>query len=321
MKESGKTVYLLLAYFIILLVFGLVMLSSASAAVGHEQFGDAYFFIKRQMLYGVLPGLFLFFFFSKFSYQKLKRFSLPFFVLSILLLLLVFVPGLGSSYGTVNRSWLNFWGFSFQPAELAKLALIIYGSALLVNKGKEILDFKSGFLTVLGIGGIPLILVVLQPDVGTLVILFAILISLLFVAGARGSHIFGLAAVGVIAFIIMIAIAPYRMARLTTFLHPELDPQGIGYHINQAFLAVGSGGFWGRGYGNSLQKFQYLPEVAADSIYAIIAEEMGFIFAVGLVVLLFLIMLRGLKLAKNAEDNFGKMLVFGITIWFTAQSF
>ncbi|KKQ27424.1 MAG: Stage V sporulation protein E (Required for spore cortex synthesis) [Candidatus Magasanikbacteria bacterium GW2011_GWC2_37_14] len=321
MKETPRADYTLLTYFSILLVFGLVMLTSASAAVGHERFTDVYFFIKRQLLLGVLPGIFLFFFFSKFPYQKLRKFSLAFFVFSIILLILIFIPGIGSSYGTVNRSWLSIFGFSFQPAEFTKLALIIYLAALLVAKGKELLDFKKGFLTVLGIGGIPLILVALQPDIGTLAILFVIIFSLLFIAGAKWSHIISLASVGVLAFILLIAIAPYRLARLTTFLHPELDPQGIGYHINQAFLAIGSGGVFGRGYGNSVQKFQYLPEVAADSIYAVIAEEMGFVFALCLVVLLYLIAVRGFNLAKKSPDHFGKLLVSGIIIWFTAQSF
>jgi len=321
MPEVKRADYTLLSYFAILLVFGLIMLASASSAVGHERFADAYFFIKRQMLLGILPGIFLFFFFSKFPYQKLRQLSLPFFIFSIILLLLIFIPGIGSSFGTVNRSWLSLFGFSFQPAELVKLALIIYLSALLVNKGKELLKFKNGFLTILGIGGIPLVLVAMQPDIGTLAILFVIIFSLLFIAGAKWSHIISLAGVGIAAFVILIIIAPYRLARLTTFLHPELDPQGIGYHINQAFLAIGSGGMFGQGYGHSLQKFQYLPEVAADSIYAVIAEEMGFIFAIGLIILLYLIAVRGFALAKKTSDHFGKLLVSGIIIWFTAQSF
>lgn len=115
--------------------------------------------------------------------------------------------------------------------------------------------------------------------------------------------------------------APYRAARFMTFLHPELDPQGVGYHINQAFLAIGSGGIFGRGLGHSLQKFQYLPEVAADSIYAIIAEEMGFIFALGLIILLIFIVMRGFVIAKNSGDEFGRLLVSGIIIWFATQSF
>ena len=321
MVEQKRADYLLLSYFIILLLFGLIMLASSSSPVGHQRFNDAYFFIKRQMLFGVLPGLFLFFFFAKWRYQNLKKIALIFFIFSIFLLLLVFIPGVGQAFGTVNKSWVTLAGFSFQPAEFTKLGLIIYLAALLVSKGRELDNFKKGFLLVLGVGLIPLFLVVLQPDIGTLSILFAILLGMLFVAGARWNHLLLLLGVGVGVFILMIVVAPYRVARLTTFLHPELDPQGIGYHINQAFLAIGSGGFWGKGFGHSLQKFQYLPEVAADSIYAVIAEEMGFLFAAGLIVLIFLITYRCLMLAKHAPDQFSRLLVSGITIWITTQSF
>lgn len=321
MAQPKKVDYLLLSYFAMLLLFGLVMLASASSPVGHEKFNDGYFFIKRQLLLGVLPGLVLFFFFAKWPYQNLRKISLLFFIGAIFLLLLVFIPGVGQAFGTVNRSWITLWGFSFQPAEFAKLGLIIYLAALLVGKGRELADFKNGFLIVLGVGLIPLVLVALQPDIGTLSILFAILFGMLLAGGAMWKHLLSLLAAGLGAFVLMIAVAPYRVARLTTFLHPELDPQGIGYHINQAFLAIGSGGFWGRGFGHSLQKFQYLPEVVADSIYAVIAEEMGFLFAFGLVVLLFLIASRGIMLAKRAPDQFSRLLVSGIIIWFTAQSF
>ena len=144
---------------------------------------------------------------------------------------------------------------------------------------------------------------------------------MLFVAGARWSHILGLAGAGLSGLVLMIVMAPYRAARLMTFLHPELDPQGIGYHINQAFLAIGSGGILGRGLGHSLQKYQYLPEVHSDSIYAIIAEEMGLLFALAIVILLILIIARGFMVAKHAPDQFGRLLVSGIIIWFATQSF
>ncbi len=319
--KDKRADYVMLSYFLILLVFGLVMLTSASNAVGHEKFNDSYFFIKRQLLFGALPGLVLFFFFAKLNYQLLKKAALPLFILSIVTLLLVFIPGLGSNYGTHAQSWIAISGYSFQPSEFAKLGMVIFLAYLISQKGKEILDFKKGFLPILGVGLIPLVLVVLQPDVGTVSILFAILFTLLFLADAKVSHLVALAGTGVAAFAAMILAAPYRAARFMTFLHPELDPQGVGYHINQAFLAIGSGGFLGRGLGRSLQKFQYLPEVAADSIFAIIAEEMGLLFAVGLVVLLIMIMIRGFKLAKSAKDQFGRFLLIGIIVWFVIQSF
>ncbi len=320
MTAVKKTDYVLLSYFGILLVFGLMMLTSASSAVGQDRFGDNYFFIKRQLMFGVVPGLIAFLFFSKISYQTLKRLSLWIFLGSLLLLIAVLIPGIGSTYDTNARSWISLFGFSFQPSEFAKLGIILFMASYLAARGQGIKDFQHGFLTTLVLGMIPIGLVVLQPDVGTTSIMFAILFGLLFLAGAKMSHLGGLAALGVAALAVMVIIAPYRAARLTTFLHPELDPQGQGYHINQAFLAIGSGGFLGLGFGHSRQKFQYLPEVHADSIFAIIAEEMGFVFAAGLLVLLFLIVSRSLMIAKHAPDQFGRLLCGGIVVWFMTQS-
>src|SRR3989338_2673559 len=291
--KAHRADYVLLSYFVILLAFGLIMLASASSPVGHARFGDNYYFIGRQLLFGVLPGLVAFFLFAKMDYMVLKRFALPIFILVNALLLLVFVPGIGSTFGTGSKSWLLVGDYSFQPAEFAKLGLIIFLSAYLAKIGKSVTHGKLGFLPSLLLGLCPVVLVVLQPDIGTVSILFAVVFALLFFAGAKLWHMGALAAVGILGLVFMVMIAPYRAARLTTFLHPELDPQGVGYRINQAFLAVGSGGFFGLGLGHSRQKFQYLPEVNADSIFAIIAEEMGFLFVFAFVALLALIAYRG----------------------------
>ncbi|MBD3311398.1 MAG: putative lipid II flippase FtsW [Candidatus Magasanikbacteria bacterium] len=320
-EETKKTDYVLISYFAILLIFGLIMLTSASTAVGHERFGDANFFIKRQILYGVIPGLFLFLFFAKLSYKKLKILAPFVYIFIILMLLGVFIPGLGSSFSTGANSWIVIAGISFQPAEFAKLGLIIFMAWYLTKDDANVKSFRKTFLPAVLLGLIPIGLVVLQPDIGTVSILFMILLGILFVAGSKISHLSLITALGVAGLIVMILIAPYRAARLTTFLHPELDPQGIGYHINQAYLAIGSGGLFGLGLGHSRQKFQYLPEVHADSIYAIIAEEAGFFFAVGLIILLIMICGRSLKLAARAPDDFAKLLVAGIIIWFISQSF
>ena len=320
-SSKSSTDYVLLSYFTILLVFGLLMLTSASAPIGYAKFGDKYYFIKRQLLIGVIPGVVAFFVASKIKYNYLKNLALPTFAVSLILLVFVFVPGIGSSLGTGASSWLLIGNYSFQPAEFAKLGLILFMAMYLAKKGRELQDFQKGFLVALALGIIPIGLVVLQPDVGTASILFSILFGILFVAGAEIWHVVTLAASGILGFAIMIAVAPYRAARFTTFLHPELDPLGIGYHINQAFLAIGSGGLFGLGLGHSRQKFEYIPEVHADSIFAIISEEMGFVFAAGLVILLLLICYRGFELAKNTSDQFGRILVSGILIWFLVQSF
>jgi cell division protein FtsW len=320
-KQTGEADYLLLSYFLLLLLFGLIMLTSASSVSAFDKFGDTYFFIKRQLLFGVLPGTVSFFIFSKLPYDILKKFGMWIFYISMALLVAVLIPGVGATLNTGARSWLIIAGFSLQPAELGKIGMVFFLAHHLSVQGKKIEDLKEGFLSSLALGLAPVGLVVLQPDIGTASILFAICFGMLFIARAKMSHLGGLALVAVIAFLILIAIAPYRAARFTTFLHPELDPQGIGYHINQAFLAIGSGGWFGLGLGHSQQKFQYLPEVHADSIFAVIAEESGFFITTGFIVLLVLVALRGLRVAKYSPDDYGRILAAGIIIWLTIQSF
>lgn len=310
-----------LIYFFLLLIFGLVFLTSASSVAGYDKFGDTYYFIKRQLLLGVVPGILGFLFFSKLNYQRLKDWSPLLFVGSLILLFLVFIPGIGSALNTGNRSWIVLGNFSFQPAEMAKFATIVYFSAFLAKMGSAIQDFKQGFLLALGVGMIPVFFIMLQPDIGTMAILFAIIFGLLFIAEVKLSHLSLLSAVAIFGFIVLILIAPYRLNRLTTFLHPEQDPQGIGYHINQSFIAIGSGEILGEGLGQSKQKYQYLPEVQADSIFAVIAEEMGFVLTLGFLLLFILFIHRGLSIARRTEDLFARYTITGIMIWFVTQAF
>jgi len=319
-KKEQHADYIFLLYIGVLLVFGLMMLTSASAVVGLERFGDSYFFIKRQLLFGLLPGLVLFFVFAKIPYSFVHKNASVIFVLVITSLILVFIPGIGADFGTGAQSWLSLGGYSFQPAEFAKLGLVIFAAALLSKKGEELHDFQRGFIPSLVLAGIPILLVVLQPDIGTVSILFVILFGMLFLSESKISHLALLACSGAVVLGLLIAIAPYRAARLTTFLHPELDPQGIGYQINQAYIAIGSGGVFGLGLGHSRQKYQYLPEVHADSIFAVIAEEMGLIVSIGFVVLLGLVAIRGFMIAKYAPDDYSRLVVGGIIVWFTVQS-
>lgn len=319
-KSSGAD-YTLLTYFGLLLVFGLIMLSSAGSAVGQQRFGDSYFFIKRQLLLGVLPGLVLFFFFAKIQFHKLRAWSPVIYGAMLVSLILVFIPGIGSTLNTAAQSWIVVGGFSVQPAEFAKLGLIIFFAAYLAKRGTELHDFQKGFLLSLVLALIPVGLILLQPDVGTVAIIFAIIFAMFFAAETKIAHIGGLFAAGIVGLMIMIVIAPYRTARLSVFLHPELDPQGIGYQTTQALVAIGSGGVFGLGLGNSRQKFQYLPEVHADSIFAVIAEEMGFVIAAGVVILLILITKRLIDMARRTDDMFIRLTIVGILTWFMFQSF
>lgn len=303
-----------------LLVFGLIMLSSASSVVGLTQFNDTYYFVKRQLLLGLLPGLALGYFVYRAPYRLWQKVAAIGFAASIVLLILVFVPGFGLSYNTFAHRWINIAGINFQPSEITKLAFIVFLAAWLSKHARTLTDFKQGFLPFLIITGIPMGLIILQPDLGTASVIALIAGVMFFVAGGRLKHLAALFGVGVAALGVLVLLEPYRLERLTIFLHPELDPQGIGYQINQAFLAIGSGGWWGRGFGHSRAKFQYLPEVTGDSIFAVIGEEMGFFISAALIILVAYIFLRGLQIAKNAPDDFGRLLAAGIAAWFAGQA-
>ena len=316
-RKSADRLFLFL--FAILILFGLVMLVSASAPVGYAKFGDTYFFIKKQLLFGLLPGLFLFIILGNTRYIVLQKFTGLIYLFSLVLLTLVFIPGIGLVING-SRSWVQLAGFSFQPSEFVKLAVICM-LAKLLSEHKDLRDWKNGLMPVLAMILPAALLIAAQPDVGTLSILIVIIFGMLYLANTPKIYLALLGLVGIIAFFVLLWAAPYRVQRLTTFLHPELDPQDVGYQINQAYLAVGSGGFWGMGLGHSRQKFQYLPEVQADSIFAVIAEEMGLLITAGLVILIVVITLRGFKIAKGMPDQFGRLLGAGIMIWFVWQSF
>jgi cell division protein FtsW len=310
---------ILISTIFIILIFGLIMLSSAGVVVSFEKFGDANYLIKHQIFFGLIPGLILLFFTSRIDYRLWQKFALPLLIFSIIFLILVFIPGLGQSYGRA-KSWINVFGVSVQPSEIVKLVFILYLSAWLSKRGKEVPHFFYGFLPFLIFLSLISFLIALQPDIGTMSIIVLIALIIYFAAGAKVWHL-GLVGLGGLSIIfVLIKIAPYRLARFLVFLNPELDPQGIGYHLKQAFLAIGSGGLFGRGLGFSRQKYLYLPEVTGDSIFAIIAEELGFIFTVLLVILFLILMFRGLRLARLAPDNFSRLTVVGIISWFIFQA-
>ncbi len=320
-KKKSSIDWWLLASFMLLLAFGLMILASAGTAVGYELFTDSYYFVKHQFLLGVLPGLFLMVILANIDYHKWKNWAGLMLFVSLLLLLSVFIPGLGAEYGTA-RSWVIIAGYSFQPAELVKLTFLIYLVTWLVNRGEnKVKKLQEGFLPFLFILGIVILLMVLQPDVGTMSIIVFTAFIVYFVGGASWKHVISLAIIALLSLGALIKVAPYRAQRFMTFLHPEIDPQGVGYHINQAYLAIGSGGFTGRGYGHSRQKFQYLPEVTGDSIFAILAEELGFLFTTAFVILLLFITYRSIKMIKNVPDRFGQLLGIGIISWLMVQAF
>lgn len=311
-----KLLYTILA----LIVFGLIMISSAGIAYSRARFGDSYYFFKHQLFYGVIPGLFALYIFQKINYNFWKKISFIFFIVSVIFLILVFVPGFESKIYGASR-WLKLGPFSFQPAEMLKLSIIIYLAAWLEDRADRIKDFYEGLMPFLVIIALVSFLLVKQPDIGTLGVIIMISMSIFFISGAKISHIFFIAGAGLAALFAIIKIESYRMNRFLVFLHPEVDPKGIGYQINQAMLALGSGGIFGVGLGHSLQKFNYLPEPVGDSIFAIIGEELGIIGAVFLIILFVFLAIRGLKIAKKAPNRFSKLVAVGIVSWIIFQAF
>lgn len=321
-RSKGTIDYVLLLIVGAIVLFGLVMLLSASAPSGYAQFGDSYYFLKHQIIFGLIPGIGALIAFSRIPYTFWQKHAWNLLILSIVLLVLVFIPGLSAGIGSAH-SWISIGGvFSLQPSEIVKLTFLFYLAAWLAQRDKHrVADVHAGFLPFVGVLGTIVILMILQPDVGTMSIIAAMSLVVYFVAGAPLTHVFSLILAGVASLFLLITLAPYRAARFTTFLHPELDPQGIGYHINQALLAIGSGGVLGLGYGHSRQKFQYLPEVSGDSIFAIISEEMGLIVSVLFMGLFILLLWRILHIAKHSSDDFGKYVVVGIGAWLVIQAF
>lgn len=320
-KPKHAIDYVLLALIGGLLLFGLVMLTSASGPLGFDRFGDTYWFIKHQLLYGILPGLVGMFVMSRIPYGYWRKVAGLLLIISIVLLVLVFIPGIGADFGTA-QSWIAVAGFSFQPAEIVKLTFLLYLAAWFERRAdKDVKDAQTGLIPFISVLGVIMLLMILQPDIGTMAVIVAIALAVYFVAGAPWPHLLVLGGGGAALFFLLIRFAPYRAARFTTFLHPELDPQGVGYHINQALLAIGSGGLFGLGYGHSRQKFQYLPEVAGDSIFAVVAEELGFIVSAVLIGVFALLAKRMMRIASLAPDKFGQFIVVGVMTWILFQAF
>lgn len=311
----------LMILFGMLVLFGLVMLASASSVQAYQEFGDSYYYLKHQMLYGLVLGGIAFYIMSKIEYHYWRQYAFPIAVGTIILLLIVFVPGIGVEKLGAKR-WIDIGGFSLQPSEVMKLSFIIYLAAWLEKRGRQVEDVSYGFFSFLTmLAALVLIIAIGQKNLSTTIVIVVISIVMYFVAGAPWKHIGYIFAGGLLSVFALIKIAPYRTARFTVFLNPSADPEGIGYHVNQALLAIGSGGILGLGLGHSRQKFNYLPEVMTDSIYAIISEEMGFVIALGLVLLYLAFVLRSLQIAKKAPDEFGRYLAVGIVTWIGFQAF
>jgi len=310
----------MLAALAVLLVFGLVMLFSASSVVSYARYGNTYHYFLRQLISMVVGGVF-FFLAAKINYHWWRKFASFFLFFSLVLLVLVFIPGLRAEYGTA-RSWINVFGFSFQPAELVKISFLIYLATWLEAKKGELSSFMGGIVPFLIILGIISILMLAQPDLGTLFIIVFTSLVVFFSGGGKVTHIIlAVLLAGLLLFVMLSMKSSYQSDRFRCLKDPSYSAQDKCYQINQSLIAVGSGGFGGRGLGESRQKFMYLPEVWGDSIFPIIAEETGFVFSTLLILLYLFLFYRGLLIARGAPDIYGSTLAIGIVVWLTIQTF
>jgi cell division protein FtsW len=291
-------------------MIGLFFVFEASVAESYVTFGHQYYFLRQQSI-GMLLGFFSLAIGFIINPKFWQKFSPAIFAISIVLLILVFVPGIGMKLNGASR-WISMPGFRLQPVELFKFALIAFHATWMV-KNQKIGTFL--FFTLM-----PALLIILQPDLGSLLIVVWIAFGLFFIAGGKLKMISVLGVVGIALLGIAILLSPYRMKRITTYLNPELDPLGAGFHVRQITLALGNGGWFGQGLGNSKQKYSYIPEASSDSIFAIVAEEVGFI---GSLIIIFLYMtyfwIAYKIIAKLEKDSFEYLLGWGIILWIAGQ--
>jgi cell division protein FtsW len=304
---------------IVLAGIGVVMVYSASSIVAADRYGDAAYFLKRQLIWVGLGGVAMLLA-QRIYYAAWRRFAPLLVLLALAALILVLVPGIGRVAGGARR-WISLGGpLSVQPAEAAKLALTLYLANFFAQRGEWLQDFRRGVLPPLVITGMMCGLILLQPDLGSAMLIGIVTFIMLFVAGARLMHLTGLAALGIPGLLVAILGEDYRRRRLLAFLDPWADPQGAGFHIIQSLLALGSGGVLGVGLGNSRQKFFYLPERHTDFIFSILGEELGLLGTGAVIAMFALFAYRGFRAARRAPDQFGALLAAGITTMVIIQA-
>lgn len=317
-KSLGKPDYILALLVILLCLFGIVMISSASIVISGERFGNNFYYVTHQIT-SLIVGLVLMVIASLVDYRFWRKIAFTMFLLTLILLLAVFFPVVGKEFGGAHR-WIGIGKFLFQPSEIVKLTFIIYLASWLEKRGEAIRNFSIGFIPFLSIIVVLSFLIISQPDLGTLTVILGTGVITFFIAGARIRHL-ALGAAGILALLaILIKIAPYRLQRFLVFLNPQAETLGAAYHINQALIAIGSGGIWGLGFGQSKQKYLYLPQAHTDSIFAIIAEELGFLRSSFVLLAFVFLGIRGYRIARTAPDNFARFLATGITTWLILQA-
>jgi cell division protein FtsW len=312
--------YVILILFIFLVAFGFIMLASASSDMGKiGQFEDVYYYLKHQINYGLSIGIVGFLAGFLISYKRYKKLSPLFLAISLAALVLVFTP-LGFSSGGAQR-WLQIGVLTIHPAEILKLSFTIYLAAWLSgsrsNRGNNLFE---GLLPFLVVSGLITLLLIIQRNTSSVVTIMMSALVIYFTSGAKKRYVLAIIAMGGILLSLVIYLTPYRLERIMTYLDPSKDEKGSGYQIKLAKNAISSGGFFGKGYGKSDAK-RYIPEKIGDSIYAIIAEEFGFVGSIGIIVIFLVFITRGFLLAKKIHDQFGKLLLVGFSTIIGIQVF
>ena len=317
--RAAQPDYLMLGLVVGLVVVGLLVVYSSSFALGLLAFDDANYFVVRQAIWAII-GLVAMVVLMRLDYRLLRAISPLLMLIAIVSLMAVLVPGIGIERGGAQR-WISMGPLPpVQPSEFAKLALIIYVAAWLSGKGTIVGSFALGFVPFVLMVGIVAGLILLEPDTGTAAVLILTTVTLFFIAGASLSHLAALMGIGGVAAGFLVLTSGYRLDRILAFVRAEDDPSGIGFHTLQLLIGLGSGGIQGLGLGASRQKFFYIPGSHTDGVFAVLGEEMGFIGAMGVLILFAVLIYRGFRTVLNAQDDFGSLLATGIVCWIAFQA-
>lgn len=315
MKKTSLYLFLVT---IILTLFGIIMIYSASSIWAEYKFNDAFKYVKHQFLFAFI-GIILMCLLKRIDYKFYYEKSSTIFTVCVILLVLVLIPGIGSVRNG-SRSWFGIGPFGVQPSEAVKISLIILTSKYLSKSNKFTKNLKKGVIPILAVLFFVFGLIMLQPDFGTGMIIVLSILALLFIAGVNIKFFIGLGLIGIFGIIALIIVAPYRVDRITSFIDPWSDPLGTGFQIIQSLYAIGPGGLLGQGFLKSRQKQFYLPEPQTDFIFSIISEEFGVLGVIIVVCLFILLLYFGFKTSINAKDDFAKYLSFGLTFQILIQA-
>ncbi len=309
MQKVKKLNFLLVFLVIILCLFGMLMIYSASSYSSDVLYGDSFHFVKKQ-IFGFLLGVILMFITYNFDYHKYYKLRFYIIAISILLLVLVFVPGIGISANGARR-WIGFGSINLQSSEVAKFGFVLFSACYLSKNYQKTKTFK-GILPILAVGGILCVLIMLEPNMSVTMCLGLVMISMLIIGGMSWKHFLILAIPGLALIVLLIVIEPYRFDRLMAFINPWANPKEEGYQLIQSLYSLGAGGLFGVGLFNSRQKYLFLPFSESDFIFAIIGEELGFVGAVMVLSVYVIIIALGIKIALNAKDRLGTYMASGI---------